>query len=123
MKTFRWALLCTVFCAMSVWAVVPLPVQARTEGQVSNNSGGSAIDTALVGSWTSGLGRLQFNSDGTGRYYLDEGFGVTPFSHPMMWSVSGNQLTRTVEGRTITATYSIQNGVLTIGEDWYLDRL
>jgi hypothetical protein len=106
---------------MAVLSVAALPVQARTEGQVSR--GGSAIDTALVGTWISGLGRLQFNSDGTGRYYLDEGFGVPPFSHPMTWSVSGNQLTWTVEGRTNTAAYAIDRGTLTIGEDWYLDRL
>ena len=121
MKTIRWALLGVACCAVRVGAVGPVPVQAQAQFQLVQVGGN--IDPAIVGTWTSGLGRLQFNADGTGRHYLDEGFGVPPFSHPIKWSVSENQLIWTGAGFKSPATYSIQKGVLTIGEDWYLDRL
>ncbi len=121
MKTIRGALLGAACCAVGVGAVAPASVQAQAQFQLAQACG--KIDPALVGTWTSGLGRLQFNADCTGRHYLDEGFGVPPFSTPINWSASGNQLTWSGAGFKSPATYSIQRGVLTIGEDWYLDRL
>ena len=121
MKTLRWMLLGAACCAVGMGAVAAAPVQPQAHFQLAQSGGN--IDPALVGTWTSGLGRLQFNADGTGRHYIDEGFGLPPFSHPIRWSVSGNQLIWTGAGFKSPATYSIQRGVLTIGEDWYLDRL
>ncbi|ALL13039.1 hypothetical protein AQ619_06550 [Caulobacter henricii] len=108
-------------CAVGLGAGSPAPVQAQAQFQLAKAD--ANIDPALVGTWTSGLGRLDFNADGTGRHYVTEVFGVPLFSHPFKWSVSGNQLIWTGADLKSPATYSIQKGVLTIGEDWYLDRL